>query len=209
MNKEKTIIELNNQIELIKAHVNRLKRNENNIHILDIDMLKKKTYEFYDLVFELEHAVAEGSATQKKVIHNIKPQAKESEKEYNKPVIEKTIVPDVVKKSKIETLTEPVVAAIPEVVEPEIVKKPMPKIVITNKTEKTLTKPEPQPEPHSQPHSQSQPQPKSEPQQTTYDLFSGNSNNVVAQKFQSADDQNLSDRMQKTKISNIREAIDF
>jgi len=223
MNKEKIIIELNNQIELIKAHVNRLKRNENNIHILDIDMLKKKTYEFYDLVFVLEHAVADGSITQKKTIYNIKPQPKEPEiiiqpvakpiktivepiveKEYSKPIIEKKTVLDVVDKSEIEIVTEPVMDVILEEVELEIAKKTIPQIVITSKNEKTV----PQSQSQSQPESQPQPEPEPQPEpQTTYDLFSGNSNNVIAQKFQSSDDQNLSDRMQKTKISNIREAI--
>ena len=44
-------------------------------------------------------------------------------------------------------------------------------------------------------------------QQTAYELFSASTDNPVAEKYQIKDEQSIADKIQKSNISNIREAI--
>jgi len=230
MDTEKILLELNNQIEAIKAHISRLKRNELNIHILDVDMLRKKTIELYEMVSELEELVHNSSAAKVDKIPEIIPPTTET------PVAKAPVVEEVVVVNEIKAETkEAIIENIPKAKKPEIIEEDVtieetviPDIVLSTPKETPVAQPQPQPEPEPQPESQPESQPQPEPivadiieeekpepdvlektlsQQTTYDLFSGNSDHVVAEKYHAKEEQSIADKMQKSQISNIREAI--
>lgn len=220
MDKEKLIIRLSTQIDTIKAHVNRLKKSGYNVHLLDVDMLRQKTIEFYELVFELENSINGSTKPEKTVIPNTepsiaKPLVSESkvievipeEKEEEKPVTEslkKNI--EVVHE---ETKEEIVIDDAPEVIEKEDIIKHV------EIAKPVVTPPPVEKEPEAQvvevgENEEKHPdnnQEQVKPQQTTYDLFSGNSEHAVAEKFQANEAQSFADKMQKSSITNIREAI--
>ncbi len=210
MDKEKLIIRLSTQIDTIKAHVNRLKKSGYDIHSLDVDMLRKKTIEFYELVFELENNSSEIAKPEKAIISEpvettppvseikekeivIIPEEKEEDKPNEADSTEIIEQPEIVEETKIE---EVVVEPTPPEPEP-IVTQPQPVVEPSEPVPEKITKeklPEIPPEDTSSP-------------QTTYDLFSGNSDNPVAEKFQASEEQSFADKMQKSSITNIREAI--
>jgi len=218
MDKEKIIIRLSTQVDTLKAHVNRLKKSGYNVHSLDVDMLRQKTIEFYELVFELENNVndvetepekivvpdAEPSITQPPVSENEVEDVEVIQEEIveEKPAEDETV--EVVE--KIETIEEVVIEE-PVVVPPppsEPEPKPEPKVA---QPEPIIEKQVPVKEIEPKEKPSEQPEDNTSSPQTTYDLFSGNSDNAVAEKFQATEEQSLADKMQKSSITNIREAI--
>ena len=184
MDKEKIIIRLSTQADTIKAHVNRLKKSGYNVHSLDVDMLRKKTIEFYELVFELEEtfSVAE-PVTKKVVIPEPEPPVSEIKVqevevipvilEEETPVIEETV--EVVE--KLEVVEEPVI------VEPVVVPPPPPEPEPTvTQSPPVIEKPEPVREMETEEKLPEMPESHSTSPQTTYDLFAGNSDHPVAEK---------------------------
>jgi len=229
MDKEKLLLELNNQIEAIKAHISRLKRNERNIHMLDVDMLRKKTIELYEMVSELEQLVHNSSTAKTNKIPEIIPPTIETNVAEPSVIEEdvvvngieaetkKAIIENKPKAEKLEIIEEDV--TIEEIVIPKTVTPILEEIpVIEPELIPELVKitPPPVEEKVQEPILADIVEPdkndiveldKSQPQQTTYDLFSGNSDNVVAEKYHAKEEQSIGDKMQKSQILNIREAI--
>ncbi len=220
MDTEKTLLKLSTQIDTIKAHINRLKKSNYNIHSLDVDMLKQKTYELYDLIYDLEDPqptkeeviVEDVKIEEKQVVETKVEQKKIDEpKIEEKPIIVKPETSQVVEKEIpaqvvefvieepdqeevvppiVEKVPEPVVESIPEpeiesISEPDVEKSPV---------EETV------PEPMNEEEAAST-------QQTNYDLFSGSSDNAIAERFQAKEETSIAEKMQKSHFSNIREAI--
>ncbi len=209
MDKEKVIIRLSTQIDTLKAHINRLKREGYKVHSLDVDMLRQKTIEFYEQVFELEELFEDkNEAPVKKT-----------------PVVEQDLVKEI---SEDVVIVEPKKEDIPvEINNPEAIDETQPEVE------------EPTPEPlkfepkkdHKEKIVEEIPEPKIEeskkesnenttevkkeekeviketPKQTTYDLFSEGIDNNVVEKYTTSDEQSIAEKMQKSHISNIREAI--
>lgn len=221
MSREKLLTDLNFKAKSIKAHINILKMNQLDIHMLDIDMLKKKTIELYDLVFELERLIDKKS---KNKISDSQKQSQVVEPTFvEAPIIEETIKTDeTVHKQVVEDVIveERVVPEIVESVPPVIEQEPVLEIEpeAKNISEPIVTTPPVEEkteeskksidleiieEEGSSPISIEPAQ----PTQTTYDLFSDNSEHVVAEKYHAKDEQSIADKMQKTQITNIREAI--
>lgn len=216
METEKIILQLANQVETIKAHINRIKKPGYSIHELDADLLRKKTLEFYDLVNCLSDNVApkkgQVAYVPKKEHVKIKEEVVESEaveeihvEEPEKiSVKEKEIEKVVVAPSVIENVPPVVVEdkpAAPEpapIVEDEVVNvAPKPDSVITDDKLPVIEE-EVAEDVEITNHAHVQ---------TTYDLFSENGDNTVIEKLITHDEVSIADKMQKTKISNIREAI--
>jgi len=244
MDKEKIINRLSAQTDTIKAHVNRLKKSSYSVHFLDVDMLKKKTIEFYELVFKLEQHIDDNAISDKKdepVSENLITEAeinhedpvviKETEtiekKEVTKepeiadpvvpvdpePVVEQVIVQTPSTEEELETkITEPVVTADPvPVSEPTIIQSP-PKeevleTIIPDSVISPATSDEKETEAIVDDISENEEMDQIQPQQTTYDLFSGNTVSPVGEKFQVSEEHSIAERMQKSSITNIREAI--
>ncbi len=228
MDKQKTILRLSSQIDTIKAHIVRLKKRNYEIHSLDIDMLRQKTYELYDLIHELdnpqstnvevvvedveieEKQVTETIVEEEKIekpkvepkpIKNNEEASQVEEKEIEsakKEIVVEEPVKEEVVEIEIENVTQPAVENIPE---PIIETVPEPIVeTVPEPIVETLTSEELLPESITEDESHSA-------KQTTYDLFSGSGDNAIAEKFQSKDETSIAEKMQKSQFSNIREAI--
>lgn len=205
MDKEKIIIRLSTHIGTLNAHIKRLKKSGYNIHSLDIDMLRQKTIEFYELVFELETLIDKNTDLTK---HNVKPHKDKVSEELKEEVeinIEGSVEEkmantsseveekeEVIEESKID---EPVLTPTPSVSEPKITEPPP---ILVEEIETVIIKKVELEEPDVN---------KNPAQQTAYELFSGNTDKPVADKFQNKEEQSIADKIQKSHISNIREAI--
>ncbi len=212
MDKEKTLLRLSTQIDSIKAHINRLRKSNYKIHSLDIDMLKQKTYELYDLIYELEDpqpakedVIVEDVKIEEKPLIETKVKEKKIEeprveeepitiKPENLQVVEKEIpapvVEFVVEESAQEEVVQPIVEGVPEPVvesipEPVVETLPIEEVVSYSADVEEATS----------------------SQQTNYDLFSGSGDNAIAERFQSKEETSIAEKMQKSQFSNIREAI--
>jgi len=231
MDKEKLLIDLNFKVESIKAHINRLKRNELNIHVLDVDMLKKKTVEFYETIFELEKFVGENFNRGKGNILKEEDLVVEAVT-VKPPVVEEVVKSDddgseiinkeVIKENTTEIITPKVIeedVTVEEIVIPE-------SVILQQPVVEQVSEPEVIPEPTAPKQPEEEKVKKTikfdavikedkppittesaKSAQTTYDLFSGNSEHAVAEKYQTKDEQSIADKMQKKHITNIREAI--
>jgi hypothetical protein len=205
MDKEKIIIRLSTQIDTLNAHINRLKRSGYNIHSLDIDMLKQKTIEFYEMIFDLEPLVNKNADLKKDNIIIPEPKTNEKLKEEDEVTIEETVEEEIVTPSSEVNETEevieeskiakPVITTQPIAAEPKTKQAPPPiveEIGTVNKEEDELEEPDVI---------------QNSIQQTAYELFSASTDNPVAEKYQIKDEQSIADKIQKSNISNIREAI--
>lgn len=206
MDKEKTLLSLSIEIDSIKAHINRLRKSNYQINDLDVDMLKKKTIEFYELVFELENpseikeeVIIEDVVVEKHpVIEEVKaevmiepevviePVREPDVKIEPEPIIEKDIeieapieeVPS--EETPVEEIVEPKVDIVPEPAE-----EPVPEVI-----------PELEPE-----------KPQKTAKQSNYDLFSASADGAIAEKYKVSEEPSIAEKMQKSQITNIREAI--
>lgn len=229
MDKEKILLGASANIDTIKAHINRLKRPGYKIHILDIDMLKSKAYELYDQILTLEE-ITENKSTistvksperepetviSEKPLQTIKVESQPPEEnKVEAPLMEKkesveeapvyqessakkieaeTIETDSAKVEfddvKIEDVSEP--KAIPE---PDMEEKAAPQNI---ETETSLTPEAETKEALPQKHENT----------TTYDLFSGSAEKPIADRLTKTEETSIADKMQKSHIANIREAI--
>lgn len=211
MDKEKIIIKLSEQVDNLNAHINRLKKSGYKTHILDVDILRQKTIELYELVCELEAFTEKKIDPQKPdIIIPEKIQHEELKEEIlvkrEEPIEEKitdtqnevTEKVEVIKKVEVVEETEiigPVVTPPPVESEPVSTEPTTPEIEEIEPVIKKEIKVE-EPEVSQKPS-----------QQTAYELFSGNLDNPVAEKFHIKEEQSISDKIQRSHISNIREAI--
>jgi len=229
MDREKLLLELNYKVKSIIEHINRLKDNELDIHKLDVDMLKKKTVEFYDTVFELEKHVDNRSESYRNIDPDVDQVAVETY-DTEPPVIKESpattevvsdeiiIKEDVIIEDSTNVITNDVVeddVIIEEVDIPEPTVSPPPIIehipkpeVIPEPIVPTTLVDEIVQEPIVVDVADTEQKPSvAPPKQATYDLFSGNAENAVAEKYHDKEEQSIADKMQKSHILNIREAI--
>ena len=206
METEKIILQLTNQAEVLKAHLNRIKKPGYKIHELDVDLLRKKTYEFYDLVSELADVV-EPKNTLKYIPKEERIRKKEVE-EISRKV--EDIVPEKVnpvelpvQEEKNEEFSKQVVKKEPDVVQTVVEKEKKPEIEqnikILNDNQQKIQAPVEE--------AKKTEMPKPVAQQTTYDLFAESGDNPVAEKLKPKEEVSIADKMQMSKITNIREAI--
>ncbi len=201
MDKEKSLLRIATNIDTIKAHVNRLKRSGYKVHALDVDMLRTKAIDLYEQIIELEELAA-GSPI------------------INTPVKEEPIVSD----PKPEPTPQPVekVHEEPIVAEPELKEEPVVKELIPEISDVVVEeKVEEKPKVVEMETQESKEEPVSEMVETTnavieeevtksataYDLFSGSAESPVGEKYATRDEPSIADKIQKSQIVNIREAI--
>jgi len=207
MDKEKLIIRLDAQADVIKTNVNRLKKSSYNISLLDVDLLRQKTIEFYDQILELELLINENMASQKKDSFVSESLTEEIDQEELVIVEEHEII------EKDETIiNESVIPDEPEVVaESKIIESQLPDEELESFDSESLITPETSVETEKElivdEIIENKEIDQNQSQQTTYDLFSENSESPVAERFQTSKEPNIAERMQKTAITNIREAI--
>ncbi len=228
MDKEKFLLRLSLEIDTLKAHVNRLKPAGYNIHPLDMELLRKKATELYDLMLDFEM-----KPTQTPVNIDVKPAIPAAKTEIPAPPIIQAEIPVEMKKTVVEQQEKPLVEMGKPIAddvfiqrEEEIITLPEPKIeeqmvqtpiqkptieipVIEKKTEIVVEIDIPEKKPDPVIISPQKPvTPKAEPVKTTLDLFSTVADNLVANKLSDAGtDNSLAGRMQKERLQNIRSAI--
>ena len=200
MDKEKSLLRIATNLDTIKAHINRLKRAGYKVHALDVDMLRTKAIDLYDQILELDEL------TDRKQSDNL-PDYKEQEV---KPQIPKPEIKE--EKPVVEIPTEPEEESVPEQIEE------VSDVVIEDKPEENHQVEQMDDEPKEEelkegevaevikPHSEDAEEEKVS-RATAYDLFSGSGDNAVAEKYTTSEEPSIAEKMQKSQIANIREAI--
>jgi hypothetical protein len=211
MKKEKLIIELSNNIDLIKTHINRLKKSTYNVNPLDVDLLKQKTIEFYGHLFDLEKTINIANIDPEKIVV-AKPSVEQPPILEIKGEDKKEVIPELIDEIKLaeNELVEDKEKKENEddvfIIDPDIVPQPTHKSEQIEQEQPSVIE-KPIPDLEIEENLPEQLKENSLPPQTTYDLFSGSSENALAEKFQSIEEQSLADKMLHSSITNIREAI--
>jgi hypothetical protein len=193
MEKEKIILQLGVEIDTLKAHIQRLKKENYKVHPLDVELLQQKTRQFYDLLFKLENEI------KTKEDHTAPlPPKKEAPP---KPEI-KTPPPPVVEKP--EEKPEEKTIGIEEVEKEETVQAEIPLDVAAPKEVTEEKQPEPEPVKEEPPEKTTE-----TPQETKshFDLFSESSTATISDKFSDKEEQSLADKMQGSRIADLRQSI--
>ncbi len=198
MNKEQLLMDLELEAESFHAHIKRLRKANYPLHPLDVDFLQQKIRLLYEMMFELDE-FAETSRPK------VSP----------RPAPPKTPVEKVSK--EIPSGTEQKHEAAPEVEKP--VKStdytadtitPSLTVVESNPVEETIEEPpaiekeEKKAEPAERIQAVSQ-----EPEviKTTLDLFSDIPSETLSDRIASSEEPSVADRIQKSQISDLRQAI--
>jgi len=225
MDKEKLLLRLSLEADLFKAHVNRLKPAGYVIHQLDIELLRKKATDLYDLVVEFELKPAQKPDNEKQdelVSIEKKDEPKlppKLEHGYEQPVVSPTnrVIdePAVVKNIHSEELlvTEEKVEFQPPYTTTSETPTPV-ELVTEEKTSIPLME-KLQDEVKDEVKFEFEVEPKqkvvytkAEPVKTTLDLFSASSDNSLAGKLtQTGEDTSVAGKMQHERLQNIRSAI--
>jgi len=208
MDKEKFLLNLNLELDTFKAHVNRLKPVGYTIHPLDLELLRKKIFDLYDLVLSFENVPESPLKTEKPETVVAKPKAvtevppETTFKKEPVPVqpplaedveLEKVSVPQVEFKEEIAVLKAEEEKPVAE----ELIPEP-------DKPSPVVPEPMPLPEEHKPEVIKEGPKPpKPELVKTTLDLFSASADYLAEPTV----DNSLAGKMQKEKITNIRSAI--
>jgi len=208
MDKEKFLLNLNLELDTFKAHVNRLKPVGYTIHPLDLELLRKKIFDLYDLVLSFENVPESPLKTETPEIVVAKPKAvtevppETTFKKEPVPVepplaedveLEKVSVPQVEFKEEIAVLKAEEEKPVAE----ELIPEP-------DKPSPVVPEPMPLPEEHKPEVIKEGPKPpKPELVKTTLDLFSASADYLAEPTV----DNSLAGKMQKEKITNIRSAI--
>ncbi len=225
MGTEKILTKLSEQVELINNHINKQIVSGRKISLLEIDTLKQKTIDLYDLLFELEKAAAnkhtptEKQTTEVDIPIKIEEEATSDISETATPPPTEDISSHV---NKIEEVKEEIVSdednasldkdnnaaelehvesdfediAIEDAIDAEENEIIQEFDELPKNEEKEVIKEPIKPE--STPPT---------PNQTTYDLFSVSNEDPLGEKLHQKDSQSIADKMQNATITNIREAI--
>lgn len=216
MKKEKIILQLGVEIDTLKAHIQRLKRDNYKLHQLDVELLQQKTRQFYDMLFELENQVETqiiASSHSKSIASPSQNTKAEKAKETPHPKEEvvakvKKIIAEppriVIEKAeeKVEETKPEKPAKEIEIVQQEV---PLEVVEVENIGGKKQIEPEvidKNPEPKTEEIIENQADLKS-----NFDLFSENSTTTVSDKFTDIDKQSLADKMQGSQITDLRQSI--
>jgi hypothetical protein len=185
MKKEKIILQLGVEIDTFKAHIQRLKKEDYTLHQLDVELLQQKTRQLYDMLFELENVVKPQDIASPKPVTIKEKELKEEKKsiapQHQKPTEEKPEKP-----KSIAQPEEPII-------EKPAVEPPQPP------PEEPLTVPK---EEKTQPSPEQTDVPKS-----NFDLFSESGTATIGDQFAGSDEQNLADKMQGGRVSDLRQSI--
>jgi hypothetical protein len=197
MRKEKIILQLGVEIDTLKAHIQRLKRENYKPHQLDVELLQQKTRQFYELLFELEKEVKPQGIPSPPPARKEKELVQPKEEIAPKPEIRKAPPPVAEKpEEKIEekavekTVKEEARAEVPlevtEPKEPTEEKQPVPEPVKEEPPETTAKPPE---------------------TKSHFDLFSESSTVTISDTFSGKEEQSLADKMQESRITDLRQSI--
>ncbi len=220
MKKEKIILQLGVEIDTLKAHIQRLKKVNYQLHQLDVELLQQKVRQLYDMLFELEGAVETQSIASPRSESIASPRSKSIASPPTKTeadVATETLQPkeEVVAEPQKKITESPQLST--EKVEEKMPEKPAKAIeviqekvtleVIETKEEPEENKPEPEaiiepPQAKIEVSIENQAEVKS-----NFDLFSDSSQATISDKFTGQDEQSLADKMQQTKVTDLRQSV--
>jgi len=220
MDKEKLLLRLSLETDLFKAHVNRLKPAGYVIHQLDIELLRKKATDLYDLVvqFDLKPAQkpdnekqAEPVSIEKRDEPTLSPKP---EHRFEQPVFspsnrvidDPAVVENILSQDVL--VTEKKIEFQPPYATTTVSTTPV-ELVTEEKTSTPLIEKLPdevQPEQEVEPK-QKVVYTKAEPVKTTLDLFSSSDNSLAGKLTQTGEDTSVAGKMQNERLQNIRSAI--
>ena len=197
MDKEKTLLRLSTQVDTLKAHINRLKKEGYEIHSMDMDVLRKNILQLYEMLVELsdisksrdEHEIIK--ETDHNTTNNL-PAENEPNDIGSVDLIndkQEGIVASDTVENEGEELSHSAVEESDQIIEEKVEEPSVDKSSADDTPIQDELKNE---EPAAQ---------------TAYDLFSTTSDNAIAKQFTSDEDQSVGEKMQKTQVENIREAI--
>jgi len=212
MKKEKIILQLSVEIDTLKAHIQRLKRDNYKLHQLDVELLQQKTRQLYDMLFELEGAVETQSIAY--------PHSKSIASPHSNSIadeVKETILPkeEVTEKPEAKVTAPPAFAENPEekIAEKEIeevVEEEANKIEIVldiKKPKEIIEELQPTPEPIKEETPTKIETVKQEDTKSNFDLFSESGTATVSDKFTGSDKQSLADKMQESRVNDLRQSI--
>jgi len=191
---------------LIKTHINRLKKSTYNVNPLDVDLLKQKTIEFYGHLFDLEKTINIANIDPEKIVV-AKPSVEQPPILEIKGEDKKEVIPELIDEIKLaeNELVEDKEKRKNEddvfIIDPDIVPQPTHKSEQIEQEQPSVIE-KPIPDLEIEENLPEQLKENSLPPQTTYDLFSGSSENALAEKFQSIEEQSLADKMLHSSITN-------
>lgn len=232
MSKEKILSDIGINLDTFQAHINKMKVEPDKLHPIDIELLRKKTVRLYEKLTELDLIVKDRASEHTKTINlpEVTPKAEIPEQIAKEKTIEKEIIadntynektePEKVKTEKdsddglenlgdISDQTEQVKDYIPEAEIKVEVELPDPEDrpiqPMEQKKETTFEKTDHEasefitPEPESAVSDNNQ--------KTTFDLFTDSAAETLADKLGSNDEASIADKMQKSQVNDLRQAI--
>ena len=212
MDNHKYLKDIRLNLETYLAHINRLLRNPDKIHPLDVDLLKDKTKDIYETLYRIESETAaedretipdvipESVAEIEEVIEvrdetdaeepaEIEAESISESVEFSEPAVEVEVPEYAAQESEIELTADETIPVMKEQVHIVEEESPIPDKE-TEVTEKIEVESEDKPSIVS-----------------AIDLFSSSTETTVADKFEGADDTTIATRIQKSTIQDIRQAI--
>jgi len=229
MNKEKLLNDIENNLDTFRVHFKKIKTEAYKLHPIDIDLLKKKTVDIYDALnaiegimkdvpeslerkFNLPEITPKGEITKASVkpteIEKVSFVEEKTEPE-NEPEIRKTEITQEetepqtpVEKPQMEKEFIPSGTLTPEKEnleeEKEVIKeKPVEQVI--EKPSENIKETVHKPETNFNENRESV--------KSTVDLFSDNAAESIGDKLGSKDESSIADRMQKSQVNDLRQAI--
>ncbi len=219
--KEKLFHDIESKLDTFHFQIKKMQKPGFTVHAIDVDLLKKKTIDLYDKLNELEFNLLEKRANKTINLPERMPKAEIPEKS-SIPIIEreeeKVEVESVKEEIEIDHAkeeTKPEVKT--EVTKEEKIEKER---IVSSVVEETPESeeviedlPNEPVEEHRNVESESKPQQQNTPDenkdstQSAFDLFSADGEATVGDKFGSSDEPSIADRMQKSQVIDLRQAI--
>lgn len=227
MNKEELLNNIENQLDTFQVHLKKIKRSEYKMHPIDIDLFRKKILKIYEQLSILELDLINAGEDFYKTINlpekmpkaEIPEQIKIRKEEKKEAIIEveqttENVESDVLTKVEdTETIAEPESAHPPaEEIKPDVESQ----VDEATKTEfEKPAEPEPKIIPEVAPETNQMesgqptyaPTESDDPIRSAFDLFTSNAEETIGDKLSSQDESSIADKMQKSHVIDLRQAI--
>ena len=199
MENDKTLLDIELELETIQAHLKRMRTKEKKIHSLDLELIQDKMRKVYDRLIGLEAATGKREELTKNPVRPVTTPTEE--KPETKIAREEPVVPVSASGSK-----EPPQAAEHETVKkaPEEADKPKEK---EGKTKVSAEKPVEEVPQRISPEESVEVSKEHKKSRSTIDLFSDAREETLADKYGVKEDPSIARKMETQKITSLKQAI--
>jgi hypothetical protein len=217
MENEKLLWDIESELEIFQAHVKRMRKNSDKLHVLDVEILQDKTRKLYDKLICLSEA-SSGKAENKTAYENLeekptKPEVTFEDTFYEKKEetkqVEENIISAEVKNDSV-TEIEPEVTKV-EIELPRPGRTEPPKIEAEEQPdlirEETSDKEQPTPITENYQDKSQTASEKPRVVRSAIDLFSDTVEETIADKLGHSNDSSIARKMQQSQIADLRQAI--